>query len=109
MAKKVLDYTSAQDVLLDSKPEAKTFLCAKYPSLRVLLKRNAGLYVADEHAQFVGGAYSTEDPEAIEVLRRTPDVIEWNGKWYDCMFCGFKTRFPSGFIKHMKQTHPENA
>jgi hypothetical protein len=106
MVKKVESET-ALDRVIDETPESKTFLCSKYPTLTVLIKRLGGTNVADKIAKFANGSLVTDDEETIAKLRSIPNVVEWKGNWYECAFCDFKTRFPNGFKKHLNDSHPE--
>lgn len=90
----------------EAKPAEVTFLSVRYPSLKVMVKRNpdGGLYSKDIYAQFHGGAYTTADPEVIAKLDTVSEVHRDNGTRYVCPECQFSTRHPKVFARHM-QSH----
>jgi hypothetical protein len=57
-------------------PALVGFSSYSYPDLRVLIRRGDGSLGSDVFAEFRRGAFETDDPETIEVLRNTPHVHE---------------------------------
>jgi hypothetical protein len=80
------------------------FLCDKYPSLKVLVRRK-GTHERDEFVRFYSGECHTSDPDAIATLSRTRDVYRWDGNYIKCPSCGFRTKRAGTFAAHFQSAH----